>query len=110
MWRNLTTNRPSPVRQCAIYVKKRQRLLYFWLRTILECSDLSNCPQDSIEGPQPNLDNNTMQAMQRLSASGKDLSYRPPKPSEAKAEKIKFLDKSGQLEDGSKFRVEVKTE
>ena len=77
----------------------------FLAATILEYS-----AQDSIEGPQPQVDNSstqvdksttqvdnstaqvdnsTTQPLKRKSASGKDLSYRPPKDGKAKAEKIR---------------------
>jgi hypothetical protein len=79
----------------------------FLATTILEYSDPNSCPQDSIEDSQPELDNNTAQVTKRRRASSKDLSYRPPQPAKANAEKINYLDNSGLAEDGREFQIGV---
>ena len=75
--------------------KKTPEIARYLAATILKYSDLNNCPYNSIDGPQPELENNITQATKRKSTLSKDLSYQPPKPAKIKAERINSLVKSG---------------
>jgi hypothetical protein len=64
--------------------------------TILEYSDASTPPEHDIEGLKPKSDSDTTQTTKRKSAASKDMSYRPPKPPQAKMGKTNSLNKPGQ--------------
>jgi hypothetical protein len=88
---------------------KTPKTARFLATTILKHSDVDNGSQDGIECQHQDsakLDDNTIRSTKHKSAPTKDLSYRPPRSTKAKAEKPNLLEKSGQPEDGSRFHTD----